>query len=123
MKPKTAAAILKAAKLDKTFWGQRIIAAEVRGYFTYGDNSNANWWPTCACGKQDAEISRSPDGCPVDDNLKWLGIKFGNLVLLDKHTEAAKFSEAASVLVSIEKRAAIVLAQELKRRKKVKATR
>ena len=117
MNPQTAAAILKAAKIDQTFWGKRIIAAAECGSFTSGDLLESCGWVGCACGKLDQQIPRNYLGEPIDKKLVFLGVEFNAMVRCNYFVTAAK------VLVAIEKRAKIVLAQELKRRKKVKAAR
>lgn len=103
---KTAKEILTEASLADTHWGERIIAAEERGSFSFEDCVDAGEWTTCACGKQDPRIPRE-FGIPIDSDLKFFGVRFhANLVGND-------FVFAASYLIAIEKRAGKVLAEVL----------
>ncbi len=110
--PQTAKQILTKARLHKSHWGKRIIAAEKRGGFTDKVFYDAMSWTTCACGKQSAKIPRLATGHPLDNPLRSLGGKFAAEV------SANGYPAAARILIAIEKRAAIVLRQTLKAAKK-----
>lgn len=74
---------------------------------------DAKGWTTCACGKQDKRIPRASGfSYPLDNRLYSLGLLFAMAV------ETEDFLRAAKTLVAIEKRAAIVLRQELAKRAK-----
>jgi hypothetical protein len=97
--------------LSQTVWGKRIAAAARHG-FTVRDRSEANDWPTCACGKATADIPRHGEGYsvgqPYDLDLLALGMKFGEAVDCDE-TE-----EAWALLERIELRARVVAAENRK---------
>ena len=100
---KIAEKILNENNLQYTYWGDRIIKAEERGYFTLTDAKKAGSWTTCACGKQDPRIPRHDDGDPVDAYLSGYGSRFMSDVI-NNH-----FFDAASTLIAIEKRAVVLL--------------
>jgi hypothetical protein len=93
---------LESAKLDKTFWGKKIIAAEKRGGFTLSNSSRAATWVTCACGKITQDIPRNRRSRPLDAEL----IRLGNLFSTDVDTN--DFLSTAYLLARIEKRAIYV---------------
>ena len=105
--------ILVEAKLDKTFWGTRILSAEKRGEFTKDDLKLAFDWQTCACGHQSPLIPRHPDSrsigtwprpyMPLDKKLTKLGSKFYGALCNNR------FKKAAKVMVKIEIRAKQIL--------------
>lgn len=97
MKP--AEKILKKADLTQTFWGQRIVHAEIRGHFLRDDRMKAMGWQTCACGRQSALIPRR-GGQPLDALLATLGGEFYTRVRQDE------FVSSARTLVEIEAKAA-----------------
>ena len=47
---------LELKRLDTTYWGKRIIAAENRGRFTDEDGYEAGDFVTCACGRLTVDI-------------------------------------------------------------------
>lgn len=96
---KTAKEILEKAKLHKTVWGKRIIAAEERGYFTDEDKRLARSWVTCACGKVTHDIPRNWGNRPIDDQLVQYGCVF------EKNIIRHQAKDAANTLIKIEKRA------------------
>ena len=100
----TAREILTEAGLQNTFWGRRIIAAEKRGRFSLDDIQKSEDWATCACGKTADAIPRGNHGGPLDGVLAGLGRSF--------HWEMRDNSPVlvAEILVTIEERAAVVLA-------------
>ena len=103
--------VLRNDGLAYTLWGQRIICAAERGYFTYDEIGDAGGWVTCACGKVNTPIRRVAEGdldnpgelhkvgSPVDPALAELGALFYELVKQDE------FLGAAGCLVRIERRA------------------
>lgn len=118
-KPVTAREILTKAGLNRKYWGRRIIAIEkASGTIPREDFRAANSWVTCACGKQGPRIPRHPDnyrhfdGEPKDCSLIRLGSLFGSLF----RQSELNCTAAAKTLVAIEKRAAIVLRQTLKKK-------
>lgn len=87
------------------FWWEAIATARANGGdFTPEDVRRAASWVSCACGEQDPRIPRKKDGAPVDDVLERLGCDFNAWVV------AGKPDKAAEVLVSIERRVAVLLA-------------
>lgn len=90
------------------YWWATIDRAEKRGHFTECEIRRADNWPTCACSKQDKRIPRDDIGCPTDVLLGILGAAFVDYVCSDM------FKDARRTLTKIEKRAAKVLAEELK---------
>ena len=103
----TAKQILTKAKLNRTYWGRKVIAAENRGGFSDSDSWLAGVWTTCACGKQDRRIPRDDVDAPIDRKLASAGRSF------DCHVSLNNTVAAARTLVAIEKRAAIVLKKVL----------
>lgn len=105
-KPTPAATLLRSAKLHRTVWGKRIVAAEIRGKFSQRTCRLAKEWPTCACGRVPVDIPhyRNVRGMPKDFELQTLGGAFWYAV------DVNKFSRAARLLIQIERRAAIVAA-------------
>lgn len=102
----TAKEILVAAKLERSFWGKRIIAAEKRGYSSDSDEKFASSWTTCACGRLDKRIPGIEDGDGPDDvKLRVAGQRFADAI------DAYSMLEAAEYLVAIEKRAKQILAR------------
>jgi hypothetical protein len=106
---KKAKKLLVEAGLDKTHWGARIIYAEEVEFTTEDDKEDAADWITCACGRQDPRIEKQGDGLnqPKDRELVSLGLRF-NESIYDND-----MAYAATLLISIEERAAIVLAKTL----------
>lgn len=99
-----AALLLEENRLERTFWGKRIIDAEARGSFNREDEKLADNWTTCACGRQDDCIPRDIDGAPLDSRLEELGMRFGDII------EGSKaFVATTKTLIAIEKRAKEVL--------------
>lgn len=96
--------LLEEAKLDKTYWGKKIIEAEARGHFTETMRLRAEHWQTCACGRQDKRLHRS-DGVPRDSLMAEFGYYFSNQVDQDN------FICVAETLCAIERRAAKLLAE------------
>jgi hypothetical protein len=92
--------------LHETYWGQKIIAAELNHGFRPEERTQAGNWQTCACGQQDARIWRWPDGPPMDNMLRRLGEIF--YINVCEHQPLS----AAITLVNIERRAAEVLAKQ-----------
>lgn len=97
--------ILKQAKLQNTYWGERISDAEHRGHFFSDDIYASKSWVTCACGKATHEVAfhENPEGEfvePKDKELLELGKTFYDKVA------AQDMEGAAYTLVAIEKRAA-----------------
>lgn len=81
--------------LSQTVWGQRIAAAQRRGWFTDEDNDEAASWVTCACGRITADIERSPGlGVPRDGRLRMLGTEFCVFVGADDFAGARRTLEA-----------------------------
>lgn len=102
---KTAKEILTQANLQHSHWGERIIAAEDRGYFSAEDVDKAMDWITCACGMSDPRIPKDECGAPEDILLDKYGNYFSGWV------EDGHFANAATYLVLIEKRAAELVAK------------
>ena len=96
--------ILTKSNLAGTIWGNRIIRAEKRGYFSEHDEDLAHGWTTCACGKLDKRIPRDDDGEPKDGILSNMGDKFNCAV------RGNFFLTTAKSLISIKKRATKILA-------------
>jgi len=102
-------AMLYAEGLEKSWWGDRIIRASRRGYFTRLEQVKSANWQTCACGQQALPIelragSRFEDE-PADEILQDLGKRFWRAV------EGERMSAAAVLLISIEKRAAELISR------------
>ena len=96
---KLAHKLLIEANLDKSYWGVKIIKAEIIGYFTISDLLGSACWFTCACGKLDDHIERDEkDGNPKDNDLNAYGLDFHYSVTRNQFFEAALF------LIKIEKR-------------------
>lgn len=96
-------------------WPARIKAARRAGGFTEQDMAEARWWPTCACGKLDADIPRGRDltfgrarHAPKDAALFDLGAHFV------AHVCNNNFDAAEATILAITKRAAEVLADQRK---------
>jgi hypothetical protein len=82
-------------------------------------------WQTCACGKQDSRIPRlnEPAGEPKDKYLRDLGWRFacvvGDMYNCFIPSKFEKFRKRAlDIMTKIEKRATIVLSQELAKKKR-----
>lgn len=104
MKQQTAKQLLTKAKLHKSVWGKRIIAAEENGRFKRSDRKKSSNWVTCACGELDERIPRRELGyAPLDHGLRDLGSDFYEFVSRDLFVPAAK------TLIAIEARAIEVL--------------
>lgn len=92
----SAREILTAHKLENTFWGKKIIAAENRGRFTESNQFAGSRWTTCACGKLDDGIPREDGGgddwAPEDDDLYRLGLLFSTYVDMDEDFQKWWFS-------------------------------
>ncbi len=95
--------ILHQHNLHNSHWGKRIIKAGQRGHFLFEDRVDANYWTTCACGKQDPRIPRECNGRPKNQRLVELGGRFARMV------EEDKILSAARLLVKIEAEAAEIL--------------
>ncbi len=95
-------------RLDQTYWGKKIIAAEQAGEFDAQDFEDANCWLTCACGKLSGFIERGVWEEPKDEALYRLGMKFTKLVNFDEDEELCfsdRVFEVAETLIDIEDRA------------------
>lgn len=98
---------LKKFKLDKSYWGERIIAAAEVGEFTLDMRKYACSWDTCACGMLTQNIERVGYDTsnpliadrPVDIPLRDLGYDF--TIAVDRHD----FNYAADALIKIYQRA------------------
>jgi len=103
-------------------WQQRIDRAkeEVRGWlgkhprgFTISDKELAHDWMTCSCGMLDSRIPRNLAaseesgmlGCPADDQLAALGVKFYDAV------ENNEIERAEVLYRKIQVRAEIIIEQ------------
>ena len=95
--------ILTEANLHQSYWGQKIIAAAKRGYFTESNDKQAGAWVTCACGKLDDAIPRDFYGEPSDERLAFLGGSFSEAISWGDP------QDAALCLIEIEERAIEVL--------------
>ena len=104
MKQLPAHTYLITNRLNRSFWGKRIIQAEKTGRFNNEDRKLAHNWPTCACGKLDPLILHEKYTGPVDHSLNRLGIFF-----FDNGVRKNDFTCTAKTLVSIEKRATKLL--------------
>jgi hypothetical protein len=94
---------LEKVKLDETYWGKKIIAAEKRGRFKESEGDQAAKWTTCACGNESYNIPRGPRyNEPLDEVLYDLGFRFSFII------EDNQFVNAAEMLFWIEERAMIV---------------
>lgn len=86
--------ILKKAKISRTFWAKRIIAAYTRKKFLREDKKLAVEWHTCACGKMRARKPFSnwglPQRRPKNHDLQRLGYAFNDAVEGDSAVRAAK---------------------------------
>lgn len=110
----TAEQVLKAAQMERSFWGRRIISAEKRGGFTDTDERYASQWTTCACGKVDSRIPMlGTGGGPCDSELRELGYLFTDLII----GWQTDFVDAADTLVRIENRADVLLLKMAKRKR------
>ena len=99
--------LLINAKLDATYWGKKIIAAEKRGHATDLELRMSRSWTTCACGKQDPRIPRmcSSFAAPEDMELFHLGSRFPDLLL------HRCWWSAAETLIAIERRACEIISE------------
>ena len=99
---------LELKGFDSTYWGNIIIEAEERGYFTSSNVIEGGSWVTCACGKVTSDIPRrGHQRRPEDDRLVVLGERFDGCI------EDDAFLKAAKTLVRIEARATIVAKEYL----------
>jgi hypothetical protein len=90
---------LRAAGLEESVWGQRILSAAAKGKFTDTDRRDSGRWVTCACGCVTLDIPRRQSGAPNDLKLLTLGVSFPENVYKNK------FLWAATDLIKIEQRA------------------
>ncbi len=96
-------------------WDIRIDLAEEHGKFSAKDVELARSWVTCACGEQDKLVPRysknsAYKGAPKDSVLTFLGQDFFS------HVAANKFDAARTALGKINRRAAVIIKKELRRR-------
>jgi len=91
--------LLVERKLDKSYWGKKIIAAEKRGGFTDSNVREAENWVTCACGKALPKEHCTANGTPLDYEMNRLG------KLFESHVRFDLFLRAAHILCGIEERA------------------
>ncbi len=70
-------------------------------------------WVTCACGNQCEIIPRRTHGCPVDFELKDLGLKFSEAIGFMRWARDPSFSAAGAreILAAIEKRSAHLMSR------------
>jgi hypothetical protein len=114
------------------FWSLKIaVAKELKNThgidhpFSYKDREKASSWIDCACGNQDPRIPRfkssaegrglsrseyAVKGAPVDAALRTLGVRFSEAVN-EQNPE-----RAGSILKSIERRSACLLAKKVGKR-------
>ena len=98
---------LKKYGLEATYWGEIIIEAEERGYFTADEKQMASGWLVCACGRAIENfpfIQRSKcGGVPSDKELLDQGVYFSEAVYRNE------FLFAAETLGEIEQRVRVLI--------------
>ena len=93
--------ILAKAGLQNTRWGNRIIAAEQRHFFTAEDILDSEGWTTCACGELDEslmELDIRGELTPIDHDLYRFGIQFYRAITDND------YAKTANIIVGIENR-------------------
>jgi hypothetical protein len=89
-------------------WRARIDAAERRGKYNRKDATDAKVWNTCACHEtvQRYGIAVAATGCPMDNDLRTLGLNFAGVIGVG----GTDFAGARTILTAIEARLSEIFA-------------
>jgi hypothetical protein len=110
--------LLVENRLEDTYWGKKIIAAEENGWFYTVDCHESGEWFSCACGQLDEHVDRNDSGVPLDAELENEGCDFSDYVngpiwsTGDDGKLVSSFYLAAECLIRIEKRSIELLSEK-----------
>lgn len=98
-------------------WNEFLIKKEYTYQELYQAWIEASSWVTCACGNQCSDIPRDAFGCPKDEELDRLGVRFTSYIhsMTQEHGAQRMYdfegmrAEAIATLTLIELRSAYIL--------------